>query len=163
MKYITILIQILLNALLIFGFRANIYSISKTIAQKCQNNGCNERIIYRNYLLGLRQTRKILRNTTNINKLTSILNFTNDFMINNSYMLSPSQTILNNTEIGAKNIIMGNIILDVSQVRKIYIKTEKDILYVELDKLDRPNNIISINNLETILSTLSVMGKILNI
>ena len=153
----------LLNALLIFGFRANIYSISKTIAQKCHNNGCNERIIYRNYLLGLRQTRKILRNTTNINKLTSILNFTNDFMINNSYMLPPSQTILNNTEIGAKNIIMGNIILDVSQVKKIYIKTEKDILYVELDKLDRPNNIISINNLETILSTLSVMGKILNI
>ena len=163
MKYITILIQILLNALLIFGFRANIHSIYKTIAQKCQNNGCNERIIYRNYLLGLRQTRKILRNTTNINKLTSILNFTNDFMINNSYMLSPSQTILNNTEIGAKNIIMGNIILDVSQVKKIYIKTDKDILYVELDKLDRPNNIISINNLETILSTLSVMGKILNI
>lgn len=153
----------LLNALLIFGFRANIYSISKTIAQKCHNNGCNERIIYRNYLLGLRQTRKILRNTTNINKLTSILNFTNEFIINNSYMLPPSQTILNNTEIGAKNIIMGNIILDVSQVKKIYIKTEKDILYVELDKLDRPNNIISINNLETILSTLSVMGKILNI
>lgn len=153
----------LLNALLIFGFRANIYSISKTIAQKCHNNGCNERIIYRNYLLGLRQTRKILRNTTNINKLTSILNFTNEFIINNSYMLPPSQTILNNTEIGAKNIIMGNIILDVSQIKKIYIKTEKDILYVELDKLDRPNNIISINNLETILSTLSVMGKILNI
>jgi hypothetical protein len=143
------------------------YSISKTIVQKCHNNiynhGCTERTLYRNYLLGLRQTRKILKNTTSINKLTSIVNFTNDFIINNSYILPSSQKILNNTEIGAKNIIMGNIILDVSQVKKIYIKTDKDILYIELDKLDRPNNIISINNIETILSTLSVMGKFLNI
>lgn len=123
---------------------------------------CNERTLYRNYLIGLRRTRKLLNNSTNninnINSLISILNFTSKYVSN--------YTIINNTQVGAKNIVMSNIILDVSNVREIHIKTQKDVLIVELDKTRRdalPQLLNNVNNLDSILNTLSLFAKILNI
>lgn len=124
---------------------------------------CNERTLYRNYLIGLRRTRKLLNNSTNninnINSLVSILNFTSKFVSN--------YTIINNTQVGAKSIVMSNIILDVSNVREIHIKTQKDVLIVELDKTRRehplPQLLNNVNNLDSILNTLSLLAKILNI
>lgn len=133
---------------------------------KCQQlpnicNGCNERMIYSRYLLGLRKTRKLLNNTTNVNALLSILNFTNAFVSN--YSLSAlNNTAFNNTETGAKNIIMGNIVLDVSNVEYIHIITKKDKIIIELDKKNK--DIFSVmNNLDTYINTISLLGKILNI
>jgi nitrate reductase NapAB chaperone NapD len=123
--------------------------------------GCSERTIYRNYLIGLRKTRKMLNNSTsieNINNLVSILNFTSKFVSN--------YTIINNTQVGAKNIVMANIILDVSNVREIHIKTNKDVLIVELDKTKQgalPQLLTNVNNIDSILNTLSLLAKLLNI
>lgn len=129
---------------------------------KAACNNCGERTIYRNYLLGLRKTRKLLTtpnftNTdvaNNVNALAHIINFTSEFVSN--YTSSSNETI-------AKHIIMGNIVLDVSNIKEIHIKTEKDVLIVELDKKKEDTIVPNMNNIETIINSLSLVTKILNI
>jgi hypothetical protein len=60
---------------------------------------------------------------------------------------------------------MGNVIVDVSTVKYIHIKTSNDSITLELDKSEiKENNIISnINNVDTLVNTLSLLAKILNI
>jgi hypothetical protein len=108
---------------------------------------CNERTIYRNYLIGLRQTRKLLNNTSNV---ASILNFTADFTNSSTF---------------AKHVIMGNVILDVSNIKQIHIKTEKDILIIELDKkqADIQPIVTNINNIDGLINIVSLLAKMLNI
>jgi hypothetical protein len=123
-------------------------------------NPITERTIYRNYLIGLRKSRKLLNNATNIHTLSSILNLTTDFI--------PNQTMINNTQTAAKNIIMGNIVLDVSKVKEIHIKTDKDALIIELDKnkqdVSIPTSLITgVNSLDNLITTLSLLSKVLNI
>lgn len=124
--------------------------------------GCNERVIYARYLIGLRKTRRILTNATNVNAIVGIMNFTNEFVSNYSTVLPINSTSFNNSEAGVKNIIMGNIVLDVTNVKQIHISTKKDKIIIELDK--KQNNIFAIiNNIDTYISTLALLGKIMNI
>lgn len=133
----------------------------KQYLQKCN---CNERTIYKNYLIGLRKTRRYIHNTTNIDSLVSILNFTNDFVDN--YSIINNSTLINNTNIGIKTITAGNMVLDVSNVKTIYISTKNDKIIIELDK-QNDNNIINvlerINNIDALINTLSLFSKLLNI
>ena len=134
------------------------------------NIQCNERTLYSKYLIGLRKTRRLLKNTTNIN---TIINFTNDFVTNYTYQKSLQNTVpsvtselnINNTETAVKSITMGNIVLDVSTVRHIYICTKKEKIILELDK--RESNLLgvlqNINNIDSLVSTILLLGKILNI
>ena len=127
------------------------------------NIPCNERTLYSTYLKGLRKTRRHLKNTTNIN---TIINFTNEFVGNYTSPVSiPSEININNTDVAVKSITMGNIILDVSTVRHIYICTKKDKIILELDK--RENNLLgvlqNINNIDSLVSTILLLGKMLNI
>lgn len=125
-------------------------------------SGCNERMIYSRYLLGLRKTRRLLNNATKVNALVSILNFTNEFVANYSNVIPANSTSFNNTEIGVKNIIMGNIVLDISNVEYVHISTKNDKIIIELDKKNK--DIMKLfNNLDTYLNTLALLGKILNI
>jgi hypothetical protein len=124
---------------------------------------CKEQMIYRQYLIGLRKSRRLINNATNINTLVSIANFTNQFVSN--YATISNNTTFNNTEISAKNIIMGNMMLDVSNVKYIKISTEKDTILIELDKQPQrtdTNILEKINNMETIINTVSLLGKIVN-
>lgn len=122
---------------------------------------CNEHVLYRKYLIGLRKTRKILQNNTNVNTMISILNFTNEYVKANNI------SVFNNTEVGAKNIIMGNIVLDVSNVKEIHIITKKDKIIVELDKkkdiIPITNVLSGINNIDSIITTIALIGKIMNV
>ena len=128
---------------------------------KANCNNCGERTIYRNYLLGLRKTRKLLEQTANVttssntNTLASIVDFTSEFV--NNYTVTTNQTV-------AKHIIMGNVILDVSNIKEIHITTNKDVLMIELDKRETvPNNpIVNINNVDALINSLSLVAKILN-
>ena len=148
-----------------------------------------DRNIYSKYLLGLRKTRKMLLNNTNINTLSSIVNFTNDFVSNYTQLMTPnttnkgntnhsmypiiptnpiiSSTHINNTETIVKNIMMGNIVLDVSNVKQIHISTKKDEIKIELDKKDQSidiqNLLDNINNLDAIVTTITMIGKIMNL
>jgi hypothetical protein len=130
------------------------YIIYLSSAFSTNNIGC-ERTIYKNYLLGLRKTRKLLSNANN----TLQINFISD------YRQPLLLQYINNTENTVKNIIMGNVIVDVSTVKYIHIKTSNDSITLELDKSEiKENNIISnINNIDTLVNTLSLLAKILNV
>jgi hypothetical protein len=128
----------------------------------CQN--CNERAIYKNYLLSLRKIRRTVK-TSNVDGLLFILNFTNNLLANNSILLNNTQTIdINNEEVGLKKIVMANMHLDVSNVKYIQISTKKDTIIVELDKKNKLNNILNdINHIDALINTLSLLLKFGNV
>jgi hypothetical protein len=74
---------------------------------------------------------------------------------------------INHTEVSSKNIIMGNVVLDVSNIKHIHIKTEKDILILELDKTEKQSTVSSLlgkmNSIDALINTLSLFGKFMNI
>lgn len=95
-----------------------------------------ERAIYKNYLIGLRQTRKI-----------------QNFMNNTS--LKPRDMYL----VGVKKIHMSNVVLDVSGIKEIHIKTKKDKIIIELD--NRPILPV-ITKIDSLVESLSLLSKVLN-
>lgn len=151
------------------------------------NTKRKDRNIYSKYLLGLRKTRRLLLNNTNVNTLSFIVNFTNEFVSNytqnvvsnttkntniSMHPATPSNpiitsTYINNTETIVKNIMMGNIVLDVSNVKHIHISTKKDEITIELDKRVQTADIQylldNINNLDAIVTTITMIGKIMNL
>lgn len=122
---------------------------------------CNEKIIYKNYLLGLRKVRKTIK-TTNVDALVSILNFTNAFVANTTWVMNSTE--INNDEYVAKKIIMSNIHIDVSNVKYIQISTKNDTIIVELDKKNKINNIMNdISNVDALINTISLLLRIVNV
>lgn len=172
MRIILLIFIILGNIFIINGFISNIINKNKLLLHqnniKCCNGLCNERMIYTNYLLGLRKTRKLFKNTTNVNTLSSILNYTNNFILNNT-IINENDNIynINNLDVGVKNIIMGNLILNVSNVKYIYLSTEKDKIIIELDKIKKEDMIKdivkNINNIDSFINAIVILGKIMNI
>lgn len=154
-KFIILIIQLIVSGAFIF------HQPLQNVNVKQYLHSCNERTIYKNYLIGLRKTRRYINNTTNINTLSSIVNFTNNFTQNVNISVP-----INNTDIGIKTITAGNMILDVSNVQYIYIYTKKDKLIVELDKNKNNVNIISIleriNSVDALINTLSLLSKFIN-
>lgn len=172
-KNMMICIIYIMNIMYICGFLIQKPSIKiPNVITKCiPCNVCNERFIYGKYILGLRKTRRLLKNNTNIN---NIINFTNEFIANYTISnteqpitnLSTFKNInINNTEIGIKTITMSNLVLDVSNIQQIHISTKKDKLIINLDK--KENNMFSvlqnINNIDSIINSILLLGKILNI
>jgi hypothetical protein len=147
---------------------------------------CNEKYIYMKYLIGIRNFKKVYRilkdnpyiDIQNILNILNILNYINNTqssnMTNNIYNNS---LIINNTGVNnekiAKNLILSNIYIDVSLVKYIQISTKNDTLIVELDKNNADissassnnieNIIYDISKIETLISSLSLLMKLLNI
>ena len=151
---------------------------------------CNEKYLYMKYLIGVRNFRRVYRfitdnrygdiqNIINILNIlnTQISNNTSDNYYNNSIYIDNSlyynnSLFINNTSVHndkiAKNLILSNIYIDVSTVKYIQISTKNDTLVVELDKNNAdisasPNNIFDISKIETLVSSLSLLLKVLNI
>lgn len=154
----------------------------------------NEKYIYMKYLIGIRNFKKVYRiikdnniidiqtfinlinyiNTTQIANITEN-NYNNSIFVNNSLFhnttLFINNTNINNNEKIAKNLILSNVYIDVSNVKYIQISTKNDTLIVELDKNNAgsvsPNNIhnlmYDISNIETLISSISLLLKVLNI
>lgn len=158
---------------------------------------CNEKFIYMKYLIGIRNFKKVYRiikdnniidiqnfinlinyiNTTQIANITEN-NYNNSIFVNNS-LFHNSTLFINNTNINnndnnekiAKNLILSNVYIDVSNVKYIQISTKNDTLIVELDKNNADtassNNIhnlmYDISNIETLISSISLLLKVLNI
>jgi hypothetical protein len=128
-----------------------------------EDNACNERVLYRNYLLGLRQLRRTTKSITNVEALMSFVNFTNNYISNTSLAVA-NNTQINNEESHVKTLIMANMQIDVSNIKTIYIHSKNDILIVELDKKNKLTNILNdINNVDTLINTLSMLVKVVNI
>jgi len=110
-------------------------------------------------------------NNTNIANITE----NNPIFINND-ILNNTSLIINNTNYNndkiAKHLILSNIYIDVSKVKYIQISTRNDTLIVELDKnnadlAQEPNNInnilLDIGKIDTLISSISLLMKFLNI
>ena len=150
----------------------------------------NEKFIYMKYLIGIRNFKKVYRiikdnsniDIQNIINIINIINNTQNVNItdNNSILINSSlfnnkSLLINNTNINndkiAKNLILSNIYIDVSNVKYIQISTKNDTLIVELDKnnLDTvaSNNIhnlmYDIGKIEALVSSISLIMKVLNI
>lgn len=156
---------VILHIILANGF-INIFTPKIFETNIFQSNNCNERIIYKNYLIGLRKTRRYIRNSTNINTLSLLVNYTNNF-ISNFEEEKYNSINLNNTLIGVKTITMGNVNLDVSNIKEIHIETRNDKLVIQLDKNKQNNNILNIlekiNNIDTLINTLSFLNHLINL
>jgi hypothetical protein len=137
-------------------------------------NNCN-RNIYKNYLLGLRKTKRYINNETIYNSISNMLNSTNIFVLNynifeNNNTNNTNIIEFNNTEVGVKNIIIGNINLDVSNVKNVYISTSKETIVLELDKKKHDNDgnnfnkylYTGLNNIDTIVASIGFLTKIIN-
>jgi hypothetical protein len=83
-----------------------------------------------------------------------------------------NNTCCNNNNKTVKNLILSNIYIDVSNVKYIQISTRNDTLVVELDKnnanieaIEAPTNNImyDITKIETLVSSISLIMKVLNI
>ena len=156
---------------------------------------CNEKFIYMKYLIGIRNFKKVYRiiNDNNIIDIQNIINlinyinttqianinennynnsiFVNNSLFHNTTLFINNTNINNNNEKIAKNLILSNVYIDVSNVKYIQISTKNDTLIVELDKnnadIASPNNIhnlmYDISNIETLISSISLLLKVLNI
>jgi hypothetical protein len=150
---------------------------------------CNEKYIYMKYLIGIRNFRKvyrIIKDTSNIDiqNIINIINNTqnvniidnNQLLINSSLFNNNNSLLINNTNINndkiAKNLILSNIHIDVSNIKYIQISTKNDTLIVELDKNNADtvtvsNNIhnlmYDIGKIEALVSSISLIMKVLNI
>jgi len=150
---------------------------------------CNEKYIYMKYLIGIRNFRKvyrIIKDTSNIDiqNIINIINNTqnvnitdnNQILINSSLFNNNNSLLINNTNINndkiAKNLILSNIHIDVSNIKYIQISTKNDTLIVELDKNNADtvtvsNNIhnlmYDIGKIEALVSSISLIMKVLNI
>ena len=157
---------------------------------KLRNNNivCNEKFIYMKYLIGIRNFKKVSRiikdnsnidiqniiNIINYINTTQMTNITDNNIFVNSSLTLNNSLFINNTSVNndndniAKNLILSNVYIDVSNVKYIQISTKNDTLIVELDKNNAdkvtPNNIMyDISNIETLISTISLLLKVLNI
>jgi hypothetical protein len=110
-------------------------------------------------------------NNTNIANITE----NNPIFINNE-VFNNTSLIINNTNHNndkiAKNLILSNIYIDVSKVKYIQISTRNDTLIVELDKNNADlaqvsnninNYIYDIGKIDTLISSISLLMKFLNI
>jgi hypothetical protein len=134
------------------------------------------RVIKDNSNIDIQNIINILNILNYINN-TNIVNITdnNPIFINNE-LFNNSSLIINNTNYDndkiAKNLILSNIYIDVSKVKYIQISTRNDTLIVELDKnngdlVQGSNNInnyiYDIGKIDTLISSISLLMKFLNI
>ena len=167
-------------------------SVKKNNLKLRNNNNnlvvCNEKYIYMNYLLGLRNFKKvyrIIKDTSNIDmqniinilsniNITQIANITENYNYSEHYNNYTNSMFINNTRGDSnkivKNLILSNIYIDVSNVKYIQISTRNDTLLVELDKNNvetsakTSNNIMyDITKIEALISSVSLIMKVLNI
>jgi len=153
--------------------------------RKFSNENENEKYLYANYLVSLRKIKRAQK-SINYNNIFSINNFsdvvtdtTNNNINNlnlakhNELFLNINNTIINNNDKIAKNLILANIKIDVSNVKYIQISTKNDTMVIELDKNENNDNIETTDNkgfinydlgkIDALISAISILMNLLNI
>lgn len=145
----------------------------------------NEKYLYGNYLVTLRKFKrtinysKLFNNITNtivdsldtpsVPNVPSVSSDTSDK--GDIYLNVKNNTVINNDQFIAKNIILANIKIDVSNVKYIQISTKNDTITIELDKNNE--NVKNIDNsgfinydlgkIDSLISAISILMNLLNI
>lgn len=141
----------------------------------------NEKYLYANYLVSLRKIKKAQRAFNNlvndsssssiggIGSIGSIGNNEGNGNNESKEMLLniENSTVLNNNEKIARNLILANIRIDVSNIKYIQISTKNDTIVVELDKNNENNEKSFINydlgKIDSLISAISILMNLLNI
>lgn len=138
----------------------------------------NEKYLYANYLVSLRKIKKAQRafnnlvndsSSSSIGGIGSIGNNEGNGNNESKEMLLniENSTVLNNNEKIARNLILANIRIDVSNVKYIQISTKNDTIVVELDKNNENNEKSFINydlgKIDSLISAISILMNLLNI
>lgn len=123
----------------------------------------NEKCLYANYLVSLRKIKKAQRVFNNIVNDSS--SYSNERRGNNEMFLNiENSTVLNNNEKIARNLILANIRIDVSNVKYIQISTKNDTIVVELDKNNEKSFInYDLGKIDSLISAISILMNLLNI
>jgi len=146
-----------------------------------RNTICNEKYIYKSYLINLRRVQKTIKKSSNP-ELINIINIINIItnMINNSNIIVEKQEdvpekivvkkdlIIDNKDLKAKKILLENIHIDVSNVKYVKISTINDTLTIELDKKEKICNNSTLikydlKKLEAFISAISILMNVFNI
>ena len=149
-----------------------------------------EKYLYANYLVSLRKIKKAQRafnNLVNDSSSSSISGIgsigsigsiggisgigNNEGNGNNEskemLLNIENSTVLNNNEKIARNLILANIRIDVSNVKYIQISTKNDTIVVELDKNNENSEKSFINydlgKIDSLISAISILMNLLNI
>lgn len=131
----------------------------------------NEKYLYANYLVSLRKIKKAQRAFNNLVIESNRSNDSNGSNDSKELVLNiENKTILDNNQKIAKNLILANIRIDVSNVKYIQISTKNDTIVVELDKKNEygknnENNFINydLGKLDSLISAISILMNLLNI
>jgi len=168
-----------------FNQKSKIIVKNKKFLNNCKFSNENEKYIYTNYLVSLRKIKRAQKsinynNIFNINKANNVNNDTiNNKIYNlnntkyNDLFLNINNTIINNNNNIAKNLILANIKIDVSNVKYIQISTNNDTILIELDKNENIDIIDNIDNkgfinydvgkIDALISAISILMNVLNI
>ena len=141
----------------------------------------NEKYIYANYLVSLRKIKKAQKsinynNIFSVNNISdtdknSIKSYDNNIKHNELFSII-NNTVINNNDKIAKNLILANIKIDVSNVKKIQISTKNDTMIIELDKnnenIDTTDNYkgfinYDLGKIDALISAISILMNLLNI
>jgi hypothetical protein len=147
----------------------------------------NEKYLYGNYLVTLRKFKRTINYSKLLNNITnSIVDNINSSIANYNkttsdtgdiYLNIKNNTIINNDQFIAKNIILANIRIDVSTVKYIQITTKNDSITIELDKnndnvkstdvahITDTNGFINydLGKIDSLISAISILMNLLNI
>ena len=79
--------------------------------------------------------------------------------------IKKNETLIDNSELVAKNLVLSNIHIDVSNIKQIHISTKNDTLIVNLDKNNIQNNDIvryELGKIDTLLNVASIITSLMN-
>ena len=136
----------------------------------CKFSNENEKYLYANYLVSLRKIKKAQRAFNNLVIDSNDSNGSNDGGLNGNnemFLNIENSTVLNNNQKIARNLILANIRIDVSNVKYIQISTKNDTIVVELDKNNENNEKSFVNydlgKIDSLISAISILMNLLNI
>lgn len=136
----------------------------------CLDN--NQKFIYKNYLLSVRKVKRTIQKSNSVVDVNVLIDTLINIIGNNNtnpeksiLYLKNNNTIIDNSDLIAKNLILSNIQIDVSNIKKIHISTKNDTLIVDLDKNDDYNNDIvkyELGKIDALLNVASILTTLLN-
>jgi len=139
---------------------------------------CNEKYIYKSYLINLRKIKKTIKKSSNtdlINIIANMMNSSNMIVENfekqeevQEKVIVKKDLIIDNKDLKAKKILLENIHIDVSNVKYVKISTVNDTLTIELDKKEiicNNSTLIKydLKKLEAFISAISILMNVFNI
>jgi len=137
----------------------------------CLDN--NQKFIYKNYLLSVRKVQRTIKNSNSAVDINYLIDTLLNIVGNNTseaekpvLYLKNNNTIIDNNDLIAKNLIISNIHIDVSNIKVIQISTKNDTLIVNLDKNNNNNNNdyvkYELGKIDALLNVASIITTLLN-